>query len=119
MEFELSCWICRKSVDPTDGVIYVQMAELLEAEKAIQDWESSHGIVVSAAELMKMPHRARWRVAHDACRMDKEDGEAYEIDVSRFQTFAHALSWTAHLMEKTWLPYTSWDMFIGSISPEA
>jgi predicted GIY-YIG superfamily endonuclease len=67
----------------------------------------------TGAELMELPDAARWRVHHADCDPDP-DGQDYHFDVARADTHEKLLSWTAHLLEKTWIQDTNWSEFLYS-----
>jgi predicted GIY-YIG superfamily endonuclease len=53
----------------------------------------------------------RWMPYHRACDPDPDDS-GYWVGVERLRTHSQMLSWTAHLMSKTWLDCTDWEQVI-------
>lgn len=108
-----TCDECGKPVTDGDGWVTIDYAELNAYRDATADWEKAHptpehGLrCFSLTDLMELPDPVRWHVWHRACDPNIDSCD-YCIDVERIRTAAQILKWTAHLMEKTWLPDTTW-----------
>ena len=108
VESELTCDVCKGRVGSSGAYIYVLIEEALEYEKADETWHEEHPERAhTLSDLVTHPHRAPWRIAHDACQPEPP-GRTYDIDVAQFQTHKAVVAWTAQLMDKTWLPFTNW-----------
>lgn len=77
-------------VEPTDAMAYL-------AAHAQSGAQSTTGIA-------SPPFRAKWKAHHESCHSDP----AYWVEIGRVQTFAGLVDVTAELMEKTWLPGSTW-----------
>ncbi len=58
-------------------------------------------------DLLAFPEEVRWQANHEECDPAR-DGSHYRIPAFKLRTRADLLDWTAHVMEKTWLPSTDW-----------
>lgn len=52
------------------------------------------------------PTRTSWRVVHADC--DLTAGAGYGVEIDIVWTWPRLIAFTAHVMEKRWLPYTNW-----------
>ena len=76
--------------------------------KRRRQWDEKHpGDGWSLADYATRPGPARWKVWHSSCDPNSE-GDGYSIGIHRIQTPMDVVGWSAHLMEKTWLPDTDW-----------
>lgn len=112
------CNACDMPVEGTSGYIHINEADVAAAEIAESEIEeriaSRDGFasrVWTGADLADLPDVVRWQVHHRDCDPDPGSDD-YWFEVARAATHAHLLSWTAHLMGKSWLNVTDWDHFI-------
>lgn len=85
-----ACSKCRKPIADGDGHIIVSLTDIY----AHQDPYGSFG-------------EAEWTALHSRCDPYPEWTD-YRIPIERIRTQAHALHWTAHLLEKKWIRDTNW-----------
>lgn len=112
------CDVCGTRVTAGTGGLWVDQNTVSEREKAVETWETSHGWQTgnaksySGGDLMSYPPPVRWAASHTACRGPQHE---YFIEAERISTWPHVADWTAHLMEKIWLPHTDWDEVLRSL----
>ncbi|MBI2836210.1 MAG: hypothetical protein HYX85_00760 [Chloroflexi bacterium] len=100
------CQVCGKAVSTEQGVLTVYKKELDQFEKEHQEWEMKHPPDKSdVIRWWEAPKSVPWHWGHAECLRDG----MYDIDYSRFDSAAKALSWTLHLMEKEWVQETDWE----------
>jgi hypothetical protein len=105
------CQVCGKEVTTEEGFLAIYHDELMEYKKQSLEWEKKHpldenvGRIIDATDIMEMPESVQWHWGHSECLGDS----MYDIPYSRFDTLGKVLSWTLHLMEKSWLDYTDWE----------
>lgn len=118
-ELVLICTACHKPVADGTGYIEVRLDPVHDAEVAVKEWRAAHpGPTFTGGELLDYPASVPWLIWHAACDPDP-DCLSYHIEVERIRTPRMALSWTAHLMEKSWLSVTNWDDVIRSWGEES
>ncbi len=91
------CQPCGKPISPGTGFIGVRHADIRSAQAS-----------ESAPEAM-------WVTRHHVCS-EAADGECYQIDAERITTWAAVTWWTAHLMAKSWLAATNWDVVLSELA---
>jgi hypothetical protein len=112
VELDFVCDVCGRQVEDGDGSLYVRDVDLQVARADQSEWQRVHGGgPVSIGQLMSFPPDALWLIHHDRCRPAESDG--YDIAVEQVRTWRDLVRWTAHLMEKSWLPSTNWAALIG------
>ncbi len=115
----LICETCGFPIAGDTGCLYVRMGEIGAYREEYRVWRAARGDgAVSAAELLLLPLPVGWRTAHDKCRADRDE-DAYEIGAGQIGSWARLAHWTAHLMEKNWLPSTDWAHLLRELSGEA
>lgn len=100
------CDVCGESVARADGVIVVKEDELERREAKLHVWYAEHldDVRTGKIDFISYPAQVEWHWGHAQCF----SGLKYYIEVNRFDTFGKVLSWTLHLMGKTWFPHTNW-----------
>lgn len=113
VELDYLCDVCGRPIEDGKGSLYVRDVDLRVRRTDDQEWRRVHGDgPVTITELFSHPRGALWLIHHDRCRPDESDG--YHIAVEQVRTWRDLLRWTAHLMDKTWLPDTNWGAVIGA-----
>jgi hypothetical protein len=114
VELEYVCDGCMRPVADGDGALYLNFGELAESRRAKEQWDTSRDPSgrLDIVSLLLLPGLASWHIHHDACRPEGADG--YDIAVERVRTWRDLVRWTAHLMEKNWLPHTNWRSLLGN-----
>lgn len=115
VELEFICDLCGRPVENGCGSLYVSFGELHAHRHAMADWKSANepGAALNIVAMLHLPGPAPWRIHHDTCR-PAEVGDGYHIDIERVRTWRDLVRWTAHLMEKNWLPDTDWRVLLGN-----
>lgn len=113
IELDFICDTCGLPVEDGDGALYVRFADIREHQRASKEWESTRSAdgLMDMPTLLMMPRSIPWLIHHDACA--SADTDVYDISVEQVRTWRRLLAWTAHLMDKTWLPSTNWPAVIG------
>lgn len=121
-----TCDVCRGPVVDETGYVTVDYDEIHECRRREQEWEAelerrraeqgTRFLALSLAEIPENP-RPRWRVLHHACDPKPESCD-YWIAVERIRTAGDVIAWTAHLLEKDWLPLTSWDDLLRRVAAQ-
>lgn len=107
------CDECGKPVGDGAGWVTISYAEIGTYRRDEAAWEKKHCTnphgfnVHRLSDLMELPEPVVWHVWHKACDPDIDSSD-YFIHIERIRTVAELLEWTSHLMEKTWLPSTTW-----------
>ena len=96
-------WVCDDcgEVIVTGGALHVDAAAggaAVTAARAI-----GHS---SLEEVMALPPHASWMAHHVGCG-DTDDTD-YWVDIKKVQTFKGLVEETSYLMDKAWLPGTTW-----------
>lgn len=114
VELDFICDVCGHPVEDGHGSLYLRFAQLNETRNARADWEATNppGQALSLSSILMSPGLAPWLIHHDACRPNEADG--YHIDVERVRSWRDLVRWTAHLMDKNWLPDTDWRVLLGN-----
>lgn len=111
------CDTCRQPITPlADGYLQVDHHDIAEYRRALAEWEqrvtdaNPPGAlrVVSGTLLGERPNPAKWRVTCKSCDPDPEGASLYWFSLDRAATWPELTDWTAHLLEKNWLPQTNW-----------
>lgn len=111
-ELVLVCQGCGGHVSDDDGYLWAHTAEVRAAQRAQREWEDRHtasdgALALDLVDLLEQPEPVRWQAHHEGC--DPVHGQShYRIPAQELRTRADLLDWTAHLMEKIWLPITDW-----------
>lgn len=121
----LVCQVCDKEITGRSGYLWVDTDKAITAHRAIKKFEWEHtvkdgplagGGFYSGGDLLAAANAhpdAPWRAHHLAC--DPElDAASYTITADQLTTLAELLEWNAHLHEKDWIEYTTWDMMLAS-----
>lgn len=115
---EWNCSVCGKAVDDGAGYLTIDIDEVNKVEDARREWDAAHPRDFSVDELLaEYPRDAGWLVFHGDCDPEP-DRQSYWFDVGRIRSPWDVVAWTAHLMEKSWLPATSWDSLIGKLAKD-
>lgn len=127
------CERCNQPVTGDTGYLHVSYDDIYAHEQAWNKWEQKQRTVnaddepvggysiyrwIPATALADLAGPARWRVHHRKCDPDP-DGNDYWVSVNRVTSYEELLSWTAHLLNKTWLSDTDWSDFIRKCLKEA
>ena len=99
-----ACDICQETIDrPREGVLSVDVPEADRlARFSEQDQQPS------VDEPLSLLRRSHWDWTHERCMVDLPDASRYLIYGDEIKTAKDALSWTLHLMRKTWFSGTDW-----------
>ncbi|GAA4734868.1 hypothetical protein [Phytohabitans rumicis] len=111
------CDICKASIDDFRGLLYVDMDDVRRVEDAWTAHEKANPHGSEIRELASLPDRAKWYALHDACGVAREH-DIYPIELGALTNMRQLVSWTAHLLEKTWLNSTNWDDVLRSVAQE-
>lgn len=107
-DIEWKCVVCGFAIADGDGWLQADMSEVMDYEDAVVAWGAKYPDTGhTMAELSEHPDRVPWRALHSVC--DPRGGEPYTIGVEDVRTPWGLVKWSAHLLEKTWLPSTNWD----------
>lgn len=126
---QYKCDRCGRSVAKGSGYVHVSYDDIYAAEEHMEKCKNElqvenggqrplggWGVYWNVSKLMEY-QPACWQVHHERCDPDP-DGNDYHFDVGRADTYEKLLSWSAHLLDKSWLRATNWGQFIGAqISP--
>lgn len=123
----IHCEHCARPITAGTGHINLYDDELDLAERQATAHEAAQATAaaildpfagtVTVDDLLRAPQPAKWHAEHDRCATGARD--AYAIAVERISTLDDALSWTLHLMGKTWIQRTDWAPFIRKQLPAA
>ncbi len=105
-----SCDECGKPIANGAGWITIRYSEIGAFRRAEAEWEKRHPdswAPINLGDLFDFPEPVRWHVWHRRCDPDVGSTD-YAIDIERIRTVPQLLEWSSHLMEKTWLPSTTW-----------
>ena len=111
-ELVLICWKCRLEIGQDDGYLWAHTGEVDVVQRTFRGWDKQYtgpdgGLSLTLGQMLAYPEPAFWRAHHQHCDPDR-DGMHYRVPAERLRIRADLLDWTAHLMEKGWLPYTDW-----------
>jgi len=114
-----TCCVCGKAVANKRGYLEIDYVDINEYQRLKQQWETENpGPMISASACWTYPDEPRWRVLHRACDPCPDSETMYWLAVERVRTECQLIDWTAHLLEKTWLPDTNWrELLIDAILP--
>jgi hypothetical protein len=112
------CDACDEPVTGNTGYVHISWSDIAATEEAAGEWKQKHPEVAGVLELTEYPDRAPWRVHHADCDPRPEAGD-YWFYVGRCDTWPKLTHWTAHLMEKNWLEYTTWRNVLEAIGQDA
>jgi hypothetical protein len=113
-ELTLICSTCARGITQDDGYLWVNRHEARAAQHAYLDLERRNtdpadgSVSLDLAGLLGLPEPAAWRADHRGCDPAYDEEFHYRIPAARLRLRADVLDWTAHLMEKAWLPHTDW-----------
>jgi hypothetical protein len=112
-ELTLICSACAQPIIQDDGYLQVSHRETNEVQQAYRALQQGnthpHGRPpLDLHDLLDLPEPAAWQADHRECDPFHEEASHYRIPADRLRLRADLLDWTAHLMEKTWLPHTDW-----------
>jgi hypothetical protein len=118
-ELALICEGCRQPFTSA-GCLWISFAEIHRASNQDAEWHEAHpaGEAVDITTFLTLPGDAVWHAHHDRCMPD-EGRDSYDISVEQIRTWAGLVRWTAHLMEKNWLPVSDWDGVLREASGES
>lgn len=114
VELEYLCDSCSRPVADGQGSLYINFSEVRAHQSAHAEWEANRDPAgaIDIMSLLGLPKPATWHIHHDVCSTDGAGD--YDIGVEQVRTWRDLLAWTAHLMEKNWLPDTDWRSVIGN-----
>ncbi|MGW1353445.1 hypothetical protein ACWCQE_29880 [Streptomyces sp. NPDC002409] len=113
-ELTLICSACTQPVIQDDGYLWVSCREAAAVQQAYHALEKRStdphdgSLSLDLADLLALPEPATWRADHRDCDSVREKEFHYRIPAARLRLRADLLDWTAHLLEKAWLPHTDW-----------
>ena len=115
VELEFICDVCGRPVEDGCGSLYVRFSDLQEKRRAKAEWQDARepGQAFDIGTLLQMPGPAPWSIHHVSCQ-PADDADGYHISVETVRTWRDLVRWTAHLMEKNWLPDTNWQSVLGN-----
>lgn len=96
-EMNATCETCHTTVNPREGVLWVDLADLPDPDDHVSPLAS-------------------WKVTHVSCY--PADAMAYSLDLEQVMDPFRFLGWCAHLSEKTWLSRTNWRSFLRRVSEQ-
>lgn len=107
------CDKCRRVIADGKGYIHVDFADVKAAEEhargqALSSWSTARQVVAAGG-------LAPWRVHHRNCDPGPS-ASGYWFGVESVRTGRALIEWTAHLMEKNWLPATDWSDLLYRIT---
>jgi hypothetical protein len=115
-ELNFVCEACGLPMENNDGALCMKGSELQAATGQIiaQEDKDRHKDFLTGKDLAEWGpiSRAIWRSFHYGCVDMNEKASAYQIELERMQTHREMLVWTAHLMQKTWIRFTAWEIVI-------
>ncbi|OFB42571.1 hypothetical protein BA059_05010 [Mycolicibacterium sp. (ex Dasyatis americana)] len=79
----------------------------------IEAWKARGGSR-SPRELLEAPAPIAWHIYHQECDPAPEH-EGYSLLASQCSTWPQLVAWTAHVLEKPWLQYTTWGSLLRTI----
>lgn len=115
-------WVCATCATPVadgTGYLHVDYRDIAAVQRHEQDcWQPSGPAarVLDLSKVLEGPGPATWRVHHRACDPNPDSND-YWFDVARARTLPQLIDWTAHLLEKDWLPYTNWSLLLRRCAP--
>jgi hypothetical protein len=110
------CQACQQPIADGAGTLSIDYGDI----GRVQEWQRAHynpelgGHVYTGADLLDGPE-AHWKVLHHACDPNPDGAGQYHFDVSTIRTLEQTLNWTAHLLDKDWLPDTDWAELIYAL----
>jgi hypothetical protein len=113
-ELTLMCSACAQPVTQDDGYLWVNRREAAAVQQAYRALEKRStdpldgSMSLNMADILGLPEPATWRAHHRDCDPVCEEEFHYRIPAARLRLRADLLDWTAHLLEKAWLPHTDW-----------
>ncbi|MGW2183645.1 hypothetical protein ACWCXX_37630 [Streptomyces sp. NPDC001732] len=109
-ELFLVCQGCGHRISDDAGYLWAHTAEVNAVQR---EWKAQHAraadraLAMDLVDLLEGPDQARWQATHVGCDPER-GGSHYRVAAGKLRTRADLLDWTAHLMEKNWLPATDW-----------
>ena len=64
-------------------------------------------LCLTVIDLDEIPDEGKWTITCDKCWVESNE-EYYVINLNRIATWCAVADWTAHLLEKDFLPCTNW-----------
>lgn len=122
-ELVWTCGVCAEPVSNGEGYIHVKYASIERYERDVRNRRAAARaaqedpeapVFWSLADMDKWEWPAAWQVHHRRCDPDGDSND-YWFDVARARTQAHLIDWTAHLLEKSWLPSTNWASLLRGV----
>jgi hypothetical protein len=111
-----NCDICDGPIADEDGYLCVSYGQINKYRDDVRIWEEKHPDgLYSLASLVGYPPAVPWSVLHRRCDPQLE-GTDYWISVERINTPGDVIAWTAHLMQKRWLSWTTWTEILSSVA---
>lgn len=104
----LVCGACAEQIEGDSGWLVVDLDDVIERERVWRAFSAANPGAHSVSQLLALPCRIEWKAWHRHCDPDI-GSNAYYIDSGSLTTWRQVANWTAHLMEKSWLPNTNWD----------
>ena len=108
-----TCQHCRKPIKDGTGWITIERSEAWQHARDVKAWRDSleDPRFITGTKLDALPDKPRWNITHSTCD-EVEDVTGYTIDIDRIRTERDLLSWSAHLLGKTWIQHTDWHRVI-------
>jgi hypothetical protein len=111
------CNVCGQPIKAKTGYLTADWGRALQQywdakKRDRQRWNETEArgerfVAFNVSELLDAPGPVSWQALHRDCDPDPERDD-YWFGVERADTLAKVMNWTAHLMEKNWLPETNW-----------
>ena len=111
------CTTCGKASAVSRMALGVDVNLALHLKLKWGQWENEHRepegsiVIIRSSDIPKW-EPAPWRWTHMEC-----EGGGYWIDGERIETEAQALSWTLHMMGKSWFGHTDWSETMERLFP--
>lgn len=113
--FTFKCFVCGEIISPdryefaTIEITSKNYCDWLECKERRALVSSAGGIqVLSGLSLMDFVE-LKWVASHNKC---SGDDDHYYIPLSEFTCVDDLLTWTAHLMGKSWFADSDWDKYL-------
>ena len=110
-----NCHKCGRRAKGKDDVLWLSMTALRQAEE-LGRWSqatsnSDERLYLSVLDLHNIPDEGKWQITCDKCWSDSND-DYYVINLNRIATWCAVAEWSAHLLEKDFLPFTDWSAIL-------
>lgn len=116
MTLNWTCRVCSQPILDSMGYLELSMEEMRTYQREVKAFHKKHSGFMTLGELMEHPDQVEWKAMHSKCDPEPDVDSWYWISLDRISDVWQMLSWTSHLMGKSWIGDTNWHVLLKEVA---